>query len=141
VSLNIELLRSSFGMVAEREPLLARRFYDVLFSRHESVQGLFRAGRNRPEVQQQMLTEALVAVLDHLDDAPWLAATLGELGAQHVQHGVTEEMYGWVGEALMSTLAEVAGADWSDELHDAWAAAYGAIASLMLAGAHRPMRV
>jgi len=44
-------------------------------------------------------------------------------------------MYGWVGECLLATLAEVAGSDWTDELHASWAAAYGAIAGLMIAGA------
>jgi hemoglobin-like flavoprotein len=141
VSLDIELLRNSFGMVAQREPLLAGRFYENLFAAHPAVKVLFERGRNSPEVQQQMLTEALVAVLDHLDDAPWLGTTLGELGSRHVGYGITEEMYGWVGESLLATLAEIAGDDWSPDLRDAWAAAYGAIVSLMLAGAGRALQV
>jgi hemoglobin-like flavoprotein len=79
-----------------------------------------------------MLTGALVAVLDHLEDAPWLQDTLGSLGAKHVDYGVTREMYDWVGASLLAALAEVAGPAWSPELNAAWGEAYGVIVSLML---------
>jgi hemoglobin-like flavoprotein len=82
-----------------------------------------------------MLTEALVAVLDHLEDAPWLESELQSLGAKHLDYGVTPEMYGWVGDALLRTLAEAAGSAWTPELQAAWAEAYGAIAGLMQRGA------
>jgi hemoglobin-like flavoprotein len=82
-----------------------------------------------------MLGAALVAVLDHLEDASWLTSTLKGMGAKHVEYGVTTEMYGWVGASLLATLAEVGGKDWTPELAAAWTEAYGAIASLMQAGA------
>lgn len=132
MSLQVELLRSSFDLVTEREPQLTRRFYDILFARYPSVRSMF--SRRSRDKQEQMLQEALVAVLDHLEDAPWLQANLAALGAKHVDYGVTAEMYDWVGDALLATLAEVAGPDWNDQLRDAWAEAYRAIATLMQAG-------
>jgi hemoglobin-like flavoprotein len=135
MALNVQLLRSSFILVAEREPAFTARFYEILFSRYPQAQSLF--GRNAPQKQQEMLQRALVAVLDHIEDAPWLAETLGSLGAKHLAYGVTDEMYGWVGECLLATLAEVAGPDWSAELATAWTEAYGAISSLMKKGASR----
>jgi hemoglobin-like flavoprotein len=74
-------------------------------------------------------------VLDHLDDAAWLGATLHAMGAKHVGYGVTAPMYGWVGEALLKTLAEAAGDDWTPRVEGAWVGAFGAIRDLMLAGA------
>jgi len=82
-----------------------------------------------------MLAGAIAAVLDHLEDAPWLVQTLGALGAKHVGYGVTREMYDWVGASLLATLGEVAGSAWTPELNTAWAEAYGAIVSLMAAQA------
>jgi len=92
-------------------------------------------GQQAEARQAEMLTGALVAVVDHLEDAPWLRDTLGALGEKHVGYGVTREMYDWVGASLLATLAEVAGPAWTPEVHAAWAEAYGAIVSLMLAGA------
>lgn len=129
MSLNAPLLRSSFELVVTRQPKLVHRFYEILFDRYPQVKPLF--GRNAPAKQEEMLTAALVAVLDHIEDAPWLVATLGQLGAKHDQYGVTPEMYGWVGASLLAALAEAAGTDWSPALETAWTDAYGAIVGLM----------
>jgi len=133
MGLNVDLLRSSFELVASRQPMITPRFYEILFERYPQARPLF--SRNAPEKQQQMLQDALGAVLDHLEDAPWLVTTLGNLGKKHVEYGVTHEMYDWVGASLLATLAEIAGADWSPELAGAWTDAYGAIAGLMQQGA------
>lgn len=133
MSLNVELLRKSFETVAERQPLITPRFYEILFERYPQVRPMF--GGNSAANQQKMLQDALVAVLEHLEDATWLRATLEGMGAKHVGYGVRTEMYDWVGESLLATLAEIAGDDWTPELAAAWTEAYGAIAGMMLDGA------
>src|SRR5688572_8740031 len=111
MSLNVELLRSSFDLVVEREPEVTARFYDRLFTDYPQSKTLF--GNNSAEQQQRMLRDALVAVMDHLEDAEWLETTLRSLGRKHVGFGVTNEMYGWVGASLLGTLAEIAGPAWT----------------------------
>jgi hemoglobin-like flavoprotein len=134
MALNVGLLRDSFDLVATTNPKFTTRFYEILFERYPQAQTLFPVG-NRAR-QAEMLTGALVAVLDHLEDAPWLTDTLGTLGAKHVGYGVTREMYDWVGGCLLVALAETAGPKWNAELNTAWSEAYGAIVSLMLARSH-----
>jgi hemoglobin-like flavoprotein len=131
MALNVPLLRESFDVVATANPKVITRFYEILWERYPQTQAMFPVA-NRAR-QAEMLTGALVAVLDHLEDAPWLTETLGALGAKHVDYGVTREMYDWVGASLLATLAETAGPKWTPELNAAWAEAYGAIVSLMLA--------
>lgn len=133
MALNVSLLRESFQIVATADPKFITRFYEILFERYPQAKPLFPP--NGMAKQAEMLTTALVAVLDHLEDAPWLKDTLGALGAKHVGYGVTHEMYDWVGASLLATLAEVAGPAWTPELQRAWSEAIGAIASLMLARA------
>lgn len=133
MSLDAEALRTSFELVVGRNPDLTLRFYDHLFALHPEARPLFH--RSPREAQAKMLAEALAAVLDHLDDAAWLGATLHAMGAKHVGYGVTAPMYGWVGEALLKTLAEAAGDDWTPRVEGAWVGAFGAIRDLMLAGA------
>ena len=135
MSLNVQLLRESFALVVERQPKLTSRFYEILFARHPEVRPLF--GQRSTEAQALMLQEALVAVLDHLEDASWLQQNLANLGSKHAGYGVTEEMYSWVGASLLATLEEVAGDAWTPELEQAWADAYGAIAGLMKSGARQ----
>jgi hemoglobin-like flavoprotein len=133
MSLNVDLLRSSFELVLDRQPELTPRFYEILFSRYPQARPLF--GRRSQAEQAKMLQEALVAVVDHLEDAGWLESNLKAMGVKHVDYGVTDEMYDWVGDSLLSTIAEVAGDDWTSELEAAWKEAYGAISALMKQGA------
>ncbi|HSK02271.1 MAG TPA: globin domain-containing protein [Kofleriaceae bacterium] len=133
MGLNAALLRQSFELVIERQPQLVNRFYEILFERYPQVKPLF--GKNSGGKQAEMLGAALVAVLDHLEDAAWLETTLKQLGAKHVDYNVTSEMYGWVGDSLLGAIAETAGADWTPAVAAAWTEAYGAIASLMQIGA------
>lgn len=107
----------------------------VLFARHPEARPLF--GSKSTEAQAATLQEALVAMMDHLEDASWLEQTLAGLGRKHADYGVTDEMYGWVGGSLLATLAEVAGEAWTPELESAWSEAYGAIAGLMRNGARK----
>ena len=135
MSLDIETLRSSFNLVVERNPEVTTRFYEIFFERYPEVRPMF-GKRNASTVQSKMLTEALVAVLDHIEDAPWLEQQLKALGGKHVTYGVKDEMYAWVGECLIAAMAEVAGDDWTPRVEQAWVAAYGAIAGLAIAGAN-----
>lgn len=133
MGLNVDLLRTSFELVVEREPEVTRRFYANLFRDFPQLKPLFSPARQSQ--QEQMLAQALAAVIEHLEDGAWLQQTLHALGARHVGYGVTDEMYDWVGAALLETLAQVAGDAWNDDLAQAWGDAYGAIAGLMQAGA------
>jgi hemoglobin-like flavoprotein len=133
MSLNVELLRQSFETVVERSPSFTHRFYEILFDRYPVTLRMFPLTRRLQ--QETMLTQALVAVMDHLEDAPWLAQTLRGLGARHVNYGVTDEMYSWVGTSLLATLREVAGDDWNVALENAWSEAFWAIANHMREGA------
>jgi len=131
MALNVELLRSSFALVVEREPEVTKRFYEVLFRKYPQAEPLF--GRRTRAEQERMLRDMLVAIVDHLEDATWLKGQLGALGQKHVGYGVKPEMYGWVGASLLETLASVAGDAWTPELAQAWSEAYGAVAGLMQA--------
>lgn len=132
MSLNAPLLRASLEIVVARQPEITPRFYEILFERYPQVKPLF--GRNSSANQARMLQDAIVAVVDHVEDAEWLTTTLHAMGRKHVDYGVTEPMYAYVGDALLATLAEHAGEAWTADVAQAWADAYAAISSLMIAG-------
>ncbi|WP_437969325.1 globin domain-containing protein [Sorangium sp. So ce260] len=135
-SRDAELLRDSFELVVQRDHEFTRLFYRVLFERYPQARPLFT--RNSPGAQGTMFERALMAVLDHLEDDAWLSERLAWLGAQHVAYGVTPEMYGWFGEALVAALREVSAADWTEAHRDAWTRAYDVIVARMRAGERAP---
>lgn len=133
MALDAEALRASLEVVTAKEPLITKRFYEILFTRYPQVQPLF--SRNAPERQQKMLQDAIIAVVEHVEDASWLTTNLRAMGAKHVEYGVKDEMYQWVADSLLSTLRELAGQAWTPRIETAWTEALGAVASLMIDGA------
>lgn len=127
-----ELLTESLLLVDGQEQALTPRFYEILFDRHPAVRPMFSADI-RP--QAAMLREAIVAVLDHLDDAAWLGDTLGALGRRHAGWGVTPPMYDAVAECMIAAMGELGGEAWTPAMTAAWTEALGAVAGLMQAGA------
>jgi len=131
--MNAEILRTSFEIVDSRDPNFVARFYTRLFARYPQLSRMF--GGSVSQRQHTMLYQALVAVLDHIDDASWLEDALKKYGARHASYGVTDEMYDWFGECLLATLADIDDSMWTPELAAAWSEAYVAITGLMKAGA------
>lgn len=128
-------IRENLDLVANRAPDLTARFYARLFALHPALRHLF--GRRSEAEQERMLLAAIVAVVDHIEDAAWLEQTLGDLGAKHVDYGVRDDMYPMVGGALLDTLREVSAESWNGHTEQAWSDAIGVIAGLMIAGADR----
>jgi hemoglobin-like flavoprotein len=130
--MDADLLESSLALVTDDEHTLTVRFYEILFGRHPELRPMFSADVGP---QARMLSEALGAVVAHLDDAEWLGRTLGALGARHAGWGVTAPMYDAVAGCMLTALEECGGSAWTPEMTTTWSAALGTVASLMLAGA------
>lgn len=126
------LLTESLLLVDSQEHALTPRFYEILFDRYPEVRPMF-SDDVRP--QAEMLREAIIAVLDHVDDAAWLSSTLGAMGAKHAGYGVTAPMYDAVGESMIAAMQELGGEAWTPEMTAEWSQALGAVGGLMLAGA------
>ena len=123
--IDTRLLRTTLELTLARDDTFPRRFYDRLFAAHPEVKALFH--RSTPGALNKMFAQKLSAIVDHLDDPKWLGQALSTLAANHTGYGVTAEMYPWVGEALIATLAEACGDEWSAEAEQAWTAAYASI--------------
>lgn len=126
------ILTESLLLVDGQEQALTPRFYEILFERHPEVRPMFSSDIGP---QAKMLREAIIAVLDHLDDAEWLTATLGALGKKHAGWGVTPPMYDAVAESMIAAMQELGGPSWTPAMTEQWTEALGAVASLMMAGA------
>lgn len=88
--------------------------------------------------QGRTLMAAIGLVVGSLRDMERIAPVLATLGAQHAGHGVAEAQDGTVGAALLWTLRQGLGEAFTPEVDAAWAAAYGAVAGAMQAGAAAP---
>ncbi len=135
MGLNVELLESSFKLVAPKGDALVTRFYERLFKKYPSVKPLFK--KTSIKEQKKKLLASLVLVIQNLRRPDKLTPVLQDMGARHVGYGAKPAHYDAVGENLLAVLGEVAGSAWTPQVKQAWTEAYGAIKTIMLAGAER----
>jgi hemoglobin-like flavoprotein len=133
MQLDVELLESSFDLVAPRGDELMDIFYARLFATAPAVTPLFEG--TDLQRQKQMLLGTLVLLRKSLRNLDAIVPKLEALGARHVAYGAKAEHYMVVGEVLIASLAEVAGDTWRAEHELAWAAAFAVVADAMLNGA------
>lgn len=130
---NAQLLQSNLELVVSRDPDLMQIFYSTLFERYPQVQPLF--GRNSRDEQAKMLTEAVAMLVANVDDPDFVKQTMVGVGRKHVDYGVEDHMYAWVGECLVATLAQVSADEWSPELETAWSQTLQAISNIAVEAA------
>ncbi len=128
MSLDERLLRETLELALAGEGFPAR-FYEVLFSAHPEVRPMFH--RNSAGAQQKMFAQKLCAIVDSAHEPERMAAEIRATAASHRVYGVRDEMYDWVGEALIVTLREACGSQWTPEAEKAWRDAYGLIVAAM----------
>lgn len=136
MSLNLDLLRSSFrGLQAEQTEFSAL-FYRNLFADYPEVQPLF-AHANMQE-QPKKLFASLVLVVENLAKPDALTHPLHSMGTRHVKYGVYPKHYPMVGGTLLKSMAATLKENWTPETEAAWSEAYSAITAIMLEGCDYP---
>ncbi len=85
--------------------------------------------------QRKKLMQALAVVVNGIDDLGELVPTVEELARRHIRYGVKDPHYDSVGAALLWTLEQGLGEQWTPDAKAAWSAAYGTLAGVMRAAA------
>lgn len=127
-----DAVKSSFEKIMANDDSFATMFYSHLFDGNEAIKTLFKVSIYE---QGQLLVRMLgisVGGLDHPDD---LLPALHDMGLHHAGYGVKPEYYEIFGAALLRTLKEFLGAEFTPEVNDAWTAFYRFLSSEALEGA------
>ena len=126
------LVQSSFEKVAPIADTAAALFYGRLFELDPSLRPLFPADLRE---QGRKLMSMLTLAVRGLDRPDQLIPAVQGLGRRHVGYSVKPEHYQVVGSALLWTLKEGLGEDFTPEVKDAWIAVYTLLATTMQAAA------
>ncbi len=119
-------IRASFALLEPRCDEFAARFFARLFAtaphlrpRREPV------AAERCALLKQLFVNGLQRVTGHGGDLPSAA----DLGIRRPSGGVTNEHMDWMGAALLWTLGDLLGDDFTPELREAWTEFYVRIAN------------
>jgi NAD(P)H-flavin reductase/hemoglobin-like flavoprotein len=131
------LLKESWGYIEDRADDLANNFYARIFLADPSLRELFPVAMTD---QRSRWVQALVSVIQTVDNPDALDEFMDRLGRSHRRFHVEPQHYGVVGVALLASLREYAGDRWSIEYDQAWRDAYDTMAVRMLTSAERATR-
>jgi hemoglobin-like flavoprotein len=126
-------VQASFAEVAPIAEQAAGLFYGRLFEMAPETRALFKGDMT---VQGEKLMSAIATVVDSLGEIETIVPVVQDLAKRHVAYGVAPEHYQVVGAALLWTLEQSLAEAFVPELRDAWAAAYGTLAEVMVAAAY-----
>ncbi len=129
----IDLIQESFEKVVPIADGAATLFYGRLFEIAPQVKPMFK---NDLTEQGRKLMSALGLVVNGLTDLDAVVPVAKSLAVKHVAYGVQAEHYQPVGEALIWTLGQGLGEDFTDDTRDAWLAAYTLLATVMITEAY-----
>jgi len=125
----IALVQQSFAKVAPHAEAVAALFYQRLFTLDPTLQALFKSDL---KAQGRKLMQMLTAVVNGLGQLESLVPVAQALARRHVGYGVQPAHYGTVGAALLDTLAQGLGAEFTPEVKEAWTKVYGVLANVMI---------
>jgi len=131
IAKQIELVQRSWRGILPIRDTFAEVFYGKLFSLDPSLKPLFRG-----EMQDQgrNLAAVISIAVTGLSRLETITLAIQELGRRHAAYGVRHRHYDSFAEALMWTLAHSLGEAFTDDVKDAWAAAYRVLAETMKSG-------
>ncbi|QYJ23560.1 NO-inducible flavohemoprotein [Achromobacter sp. ES-001] len=127
------LVKATAPVLKTHGVALTRHFYARMFEHNPELKHVFNQGHQAGGQQQHALAGAVTAYAEHIDDPSVLAPVVTRIVHKHVSLGIRAEHYATVGKHLLASIREVLGEAATDELVDAWAAAYGQLADLLIA--------
>jgi hemoglobin-like flavoprotein len=122
------LVRESFAKVAPIAPAVAEMFYNRLFELDPSLRSLFKIDMKE---QGRKLIAMIVTAVSNLDRLDEIIPAVQDLGRRHAGYGVLDAHYDTVANALLWTLEQRLGADFTPATKAAWTACYVVLAGEM----------
>jgi len=134
---DIALVQESFAKVAPIAEAAAELFYNRLFEIDSRLKDLFKGDMKEQGRKLMGMIELAVTGLDNLDK---LVPAVQVLGLRHAGYGVQPAHCGMVAEALLWTLGQGLGDDFTPDVEAAWTNVYTVLAETMIVASEAAMQ-
>ena len=131
-SSTIQLVQNSWKQVEAIGPQAAALFYQNLFESDPTLKPLFKGDLT---AQGKKLIEMISTAVNKLTELNVLVPVLQNLGKRHSGYGVQDAHYDTVGAALLKTLGQGLGDEFTPDVQTAWTNVYVTMADVMKAAA------
>lgn len=127
----IELIKATVPVLREHGVALTSHFYKRMLEGNPELRNVFNSAHQARGHQQKALASAVLAYAENIENPSVLIEAVKHIASKHCSMGIRAEQYGIVGRHLLASIKEVLGDAASEELIEAWAAAYQDLAALL----------
>jgi nitric oxide dioxygenase len=123
-----EIVRITFARLAVMPDVAGALFYERLFADHPDLRPMFK---HDMRIQGVKLMTMLAMVVYNLHEPGQVLPAIRDLGVRHVGYGVKLADYEALREALLWTLGQALGEEFTPAARDAWTVCYDELAGAM----------
>jgi len=127
------LVQETFAQIKPISDQAAGLFYQRLFELDPEVKPLFKGDMTE---QGRMLMQTIGVAVAHLNNLGEIAPSIEQLAKRHVDYGVEASHYDTVGKALLWTLGQGLGENFTPAVKEAWTTLYIILADTMKKAAY-----
>lgn len=128
----IDIVKSTAPILETTGKEITTVFYKNMFEAHPELLNIFNHANQERGRQQTALANTVTAAAYYIDKLEVLLPTVKQIAQKHRSLVIKPEHYPIVGEYLLGAIKEVLGDAATDEIINAWAEAYGAIADVFI---------
>lgn len=126
------LVKNTVPVLREHGIELTSYFYKRMLNNNAELKQIFNRGHQEAGKQQHALATAVLAYAENIDNPTILENAFIHIANKHVSLNIRAEHYPIVGEHLLASISEVLGEAATDDLIEAWGAAYQQLAQLLI---------
>ncbi|MDE1184302.1 NO-inducible flavohemoprotein [Paraburkholderia sp.] len=127
------IVKATVPLLESGGEALTTHFYAKMLRDYPQVRPMFNQTHQASGAQQRALANGVLMYARHIDELEKLGGLVGQIINKHVALNILPEHYPIVGTCLLASIREVLGEEIAtDAVIDAWAAAYGQLADLLI---------
>lgn len=130
----VNLVKSTWAEVEPIANTAAAMFYGRLFELNPELRSLFKSDMTE---QGKKLMQMIAVAVNNLHQLDQVLEPVQALGRRHVEYRVEDKDYDTVGSALLWTLEQGLGDQYTPDVEQAWTETYITLANVMKAAAKK----
>jgi nitric oxide dioxygenase len=127
-----EIIRATVPVLQLNGEQITKQFYHDMFADHPELLNIFNPANQRSGGQARSLAGSILAYAANIDQLDRLGGMVDRIAHKHGSLEVRPGHYPIVGRYLLGAIRKVLGDAATDAVLDAWGAAYGMLAEIMI---------
>ena len=128
----IDIIKSTVPVLKEHGVEITTTFYKRMFANNPEIKAMFNMDKQESGEQPKALAMAILAAAQNIDNLEAILPAVKGMAKAHVNASVKPEHYPIIGENLLAAIKEVLKDAATEEILNAWAEAYEAIAKVFI---------